>query len=58
VRQDVLRRYGPALRLLLDSITRELEADDLIALNRSVDLGDEDPRSAALGWLRSHGFAT
>ena len=37
VRQDVLRRYGPALRILLDSISRELEADDLIALNRSVE---------------------
>ena len=58
VRLDVLSRYGPTLRVLLDSISRELETDDVIALNRSVDLGDEDPRSAALEWLRSHGFAT
>lgn len=58
VRAEVLRRYGPSLRELLDSISQALEAEDLIELNRSVDSGEADPAAAALGWLRSQGFTT
>ncbi|HEX6262157.1 MAG TPA: ABC transporter substrate-binding protein [Actinomycetota bacterium] len=57
VRGEVLRRYGAPLRDLLDDISSRLEAEDLIELNRSVDLEGQHPARAASGWLTANGYA-
>jgi osmoprotectant transport system substrate-binding protein len=53
VRTDVLERF-PGLGDIVDQATAELRPDDLVALNRRVDLDRLSPAEAAGEWLRAH----
>jgi len=55
VRTEVTERH-PALAGIVDQATAQLRAEDLVALNRRVDLDRVTPAEAAAEWLRSHGL--
>jgi osmoprotectant transport system substrate-binding protein len=55
VRTDVLARH-PDLAGVVDRATAELRPEDLVALNRRVDLDRLSPADAAREWLRAHGL--
>lgn len=55
VRTDVIQRH-PTLAGIVDQATAQLKADDLVALNRRVDLDRLSPADAAAEWLRAHGL--
>lgn len=54
LRADVADRHGPALSALIDSVSAQLHTDDLIALNRRVEVDHASSRSAAAEWLDRH----
>jgi osmoprotectant transport system substrate-binding protein len=56
VRRAVVRRHGTAFVALIDRVSAQLRTDDLIALNRRVDIDGITPARAASEWLRAHGF--
>lgn len=55
VRTDVTQRH-PTLAGIVDQATAQLKAEDLVALNRRVDLDRLSPADAADEWLRAHGL--
>jgi len=55
VRTDVLERH-PDLAAIVDRATAELHPDDLVSLNRRVDLDRLSPADAAREWLRAQGL--
>ncbi len=55
VRTDVVERH-PELAGIVDQATARLEAEDLVALNRRVDLDRLSPAEAATEWLRANGL--
>jgi osmoprotectant transport system substrate-binding protein len=54
VNADVLT---DALRAALDGVAAALTTDDLIALNKQVDIDGEDPADVAAAWLEDQGLA-
>jgi osmoprotectant transport system substrate-binding protein len=54
VNADVLT---DALRTALDGVAAALTTDDLIALNKQVDIDGEDPADVAAAWLEDQGLA-
>jgi osmoprotectant transport system substrate-binding protein len=56
VRTDALRRHGERLRAALDAVSAQLRTDDLIALNRSVEMDGATPERAAREWLAARGL--
>ena len=56
VRTDTLRRHGDRLRSALDAVSGQLKTDDLIALNRSVEMDGATPARAAQEWLAARGL--
>ncbi len=56
VRTDALRRHGDRLRSALDAVSAQLRTDDLIALNRSVEMDGATPARAAQEWLAARGL--
>jgi osmoprotectant transport system substrate-binding protein len=56
VRTDALRRHGDRLRAALDAVSAQLRTDDLIALNRSVEMDGATPERAAREWLAARGL--
>ena len=55
VRADVTDRH-PSLAGIVDRATAELRSQDLVALNRRVDLDRLTPAAAAAEWLQAHGL--
>lgn len=55
VRTDVIQRH-PSLAGIVEQATAQLRAEDLVALNRRVDLDRLSPADAAGEWLRAHGL--
>ena len=56
VRTSVLERHGDTLRQAVDGVSRVLTTDQLVNLNRQVDVDGESPRQAARSWLARHGL--
>jgi osmoprotectant transport system substrate-binding protein len=56
VRTDALRRHGDRLRAALDAVSARLRTEDLIALNRSVEMDGATPERAAREWLAARGL--
>ena len=56
MRTDALRRHGDRLRGALDAVSAQLRTDDLIALNRSVEMDGATPDRAAREWLVARGL--
>jgi osmoprotectant transport system substrate-binding protein len=56
VRADVLRRLGPGVREVVESVSRRLTTEDLVELNRLVSLEGEEPGAVAGDWLAAHGI--
>ena len=56
VRTQIIDAYGTPLTSVLNAVTRGLTAHELIAMNRSVELGGE-PTEVAAGWLDDHRLA-
>jgi osmoprotectant transport system substrate-binding protein len=56
VRTDALRRHGDRLRGALDAVSARLRTEDLIALNRSVEMDGATPERAAREWLAARGL--
>jgi osmoprotectant transport system substrate-binding protein len=57
VRTPVLERHGATLRQAVDAVSRLLTTDELVGLNRLVDVEGQTPRDAARSWLARHGLA-
>ena len=55
VRTEVAQRH-PALAGIVDQATAELKGEDLVTLNRRVDIDRLSPAAAAEEWLRAHGL--
>ncbi len=55
VRADAIERH-PELPGIIDQATAQLGPEDLVALNRRVDLDRLSPADAAAEWLRAHGL--
>jgi osmoprotectant transport system substrate-binding protein len=58
VRRDAVARYGPRLLAVLNTVSARLTTGSLRALNARVELGGQDPRLVAEGWLRAQGLAS
>ncbi|MGH9265386.1 MAG: glycine betaine ABC transporter substrate-binding protein, partial [Acidimicrobiales bacterium] len=56
VRTPVLERHGDALRRAADEVSRVLTTQELIGLNRRVDVEGAAPAEAAREWLVRHGL--
>jgi osmoprotectant transport system substrate-binding protein len=56
VRTVVARSRGPALVETLNRVSAQLYDEDLIALNRRVEIDHVRPDRAASDWLRQHGL--
>jgi osmoprotectant transport system substrate-binding protein len=54
VRTPVLERYGGRLRHAVDSVSRLLTTEELVGLNREVDVQGATPQDAARRWLARH----
>jgi osmoprotectant transport system substrate-binding protein len=50
VRTAVLDRWGDRLRTALDETSARLTAQEVVALNRAVELDGRSPAEAAAGW--------
>jgi osmoprotectant transport system substrate-binding protein len=56
VRTPVLERHGDRLRDAVDAVSRRLTTEELVGLNRSVDVNSETPQQAARSWLARQGL--
>ncbi len=56
VRTPVLERHGDDLRKAVDAVSRLLTTEELIRLNRQVDVEGTTPQQAARSWLARHGL--
>lgn len=56
VRTDALRRYGDRLRQVLDAVSANLHTEDLVALNRAVDIERRPVPEVARQWLAERGL--
>lgn len=56
VRTDSLRRHGERLREVLDAVSAQLHTEDLVALNRQVDVDARPTAEVARAWLAQHGL--
>ncbi len=54
VRTAVLERYGGPLRRAVDSVSRLLTTEELVGLNRAVEVEGATPADAARAWLARH----
>jgi osmoprotectant transport system substrate-binding protein len=54
VRTPVLERYGEPLRQAVNGVSRLLTTEELVGLNRAVDVAGTSPREAARAWLAGH----
>jgi osmoprotectant transport system substrate-binding protein len=50
VRTDALERWGEALRTAFDDVSARLTTEDLVQLNRAVEVEGLSPADAAAGW--------
>jgi osmoprotectant transport system substrate-binding protein len=50
IRTAAIDRWGEELRTALDEVSAQLTTDDLIELNRAVELGGQTPAEAAAEW--------
>jgi osmoprotectant transport system substrate-binding protein len=57
VRTDALRRHGERLREVLDAVSGHLHTEDLVAINRQVDVDGRPPAEVARTWLAQHGLS-
>jgi osmoprotectant transport system substrate-binding protein len=57
VRSSVLERYGDTLSEATNAVSRLLTTQELIELNRRVDIDGGTPAEAAEAWLERHGLA-
>ncbi|HVL82655.1 MAG TPA: ABC transporter substrate-binding protein [Actinomycetota bacterium] len=56
VRADLVEAHGDDLVELLDSISAALATEDLVEMNRQVDVDRADPAEAARDWLEENDF--
>ena len=56
VRTPVLERYGDRLRQAVDGVSRLLTTEELVLLNRDVEVDGRSPGVAARAWLARHGL--
>jgi osmoprotectant transport system substrate-binding protein len=56
VRAPVLERYGDTLSNAANAVSRLLTTQELIELNRRVDVDGDSPEEAAGAWLARHGL--
>ena len=54
VRTDALRRHGERVRQVLDAVSANLHTEDLVALNRQVDVDGRPTAEVARAWLAQH----
>ncbi|MBN1094153.1 ABC transporter substrate-binding protein [Blastococcus sp. TML/M2B] len=54
VRADVARRWGEPLRAALEETSARLTTDQLVELNRAVELDGASPAEAAAAWWDTH----
>jgi osmoprotectant transport system substrate-binding protein len=54
VRTEMIDRYGTGFVRVVDAVTSQLTAEDLVDMNSQVELRNVEPAAAAAGWLRSH----
>lgn len=57
VRSTVLEREGDTLSEAVNAVSRQLTTEELIGLNRRVDLDGQTPQQAARAWLAQRGLA-
>jgi osmoprotectant transport system substrate-binding protein len=50
VRTDAMQRWGEELRAALDEVSARLTTNDLVQLNRRVEIDGLTPEEAAAGW--------
>jgi osmoprotectant transport system substrate-binding protein len=56
VRAQVLERHGDALRDAVNAVSALLTTEELVGLNRRVDIDGQTPRDAARAWLSLRGM--
>lgn len=56
IRSTVLERHGDALRDAVNAVSGLLTTEELVALNRRVDLDGQTPHEAARAWLSLRGL--
>jgi osmoprotectant transport system substrate-binding protein len=56
VRTPLLERHGDTLRQAVDDVSRLLTTEELVGLNRRVDVDGVAPAEAARAWLDRHGL--
>ena len=56
VRTAVLERHGDVLREAADAVSRVLTTEELVRLNREVEVEGASPAQAARAWLARHGL--
>jgi osmoprotectant transport system substrate-binding protein len=56
LRKDVADAYGTDLKTLIDSISAKLTTDEVIQLNKKVQVDKEDSADVAHAWLQTNGF--
>ena len=56
VRVDALRRHGERLSQVLDAVSLRLSTEDLVSLNRKVDVERRPPGEVAREWLAERGL--
>jgi glycine betaine/choline ABC-type transport system substrate-binding protein len=54
MRTETVTAYGPTLVRLINTITAQLNTQDLIQMNQQVELEGTKPAAAAADWLLSH----
>jgi osmoprotectant transport system substrate-binding protein len=56
VRKSVLERHGDTLSDAVNAVSSQLTTEELVSLNRRVDLDGQTPREAARAWLSLRGL--
>ncbi|MCA1690780.1 MAG: hypothetical protein LC733_00750, partial [Actinobacteria bacterium] len=56
VRNDVLARYGDRMRQAVNAVSAALTTDELVQLNKAVDLDGLGPVEVARAWLGARGL--
>ncbi len=56
VRTDTLRRHGERLVRVLDAVSAHLHTEDLVTLNRQVDVDRRPTAEVARAWVVQHGL--
>jgi osmoprotectant transport system substrate-binding protein len=56
VRTSILEQYGDALRQAVDAVSARLTPEELVGLNRGVDIEARTPADVARAWLSRNGL--